>query len=82
VVFNVEQRFPLWKRVDGAVFADAGRVYPGIENFSFKGFKHSFGAGVRFRLGDHFLGVLDAAHGNEGFKVTINIRNVFDLLQY
>ncbi|HEX5037484.1 MAG TPA: BamA/TamA family outer membrane protein [bacterium] len=82
VVFNVEQRFPLWKSVDGAVFFDAGRVYSGIENFSLKGFNHSFGGGVRVRLGRSFLAVLDAAQGNEGFKITVNIHNIFDLLQY
>jgi len=82
VVFNVEQRFPLWKRVDGAVFFDAGRVYSGIENFSLKGFKRSLGGGIRARLGRNFLVVLDGAHGNEGFQVTVNILNIFDLLQY
>lgn len=82
VVFNVEQRFPLWRSIDGAVFFDAGRVFSGIESFSLKGFKHSFGGGVRLRMGQNFLALLDTAHGNEGFKVTVNIRSVFDLTKY
>jgi len=77
VVFNVEQRFPLWRVVDGTIFFDAGRVFPGIQNVSFANMKYSVGGGIRVYLGKYYVGIMDGAYGNDGFRVTLKLRNIF-----
>lgn len=69
VVFNLEQRFPLWHIVDGLLFADAGRVFPGLNGFSFKNFKYSVGGGLRVYLGPFYIAAVEAGYGGEGVQV-------------
>ncbi len=65
-VFNLEYRMPLWSTVDGVIFGDTGRVFHGVGDFSFKGFKYSAGGGLRMRAMNLMLFRLDVAYGGEG----------------
>ncbi|MFO1464197.1 MAG: BamA/TamA family outer membrane protein [bacterium] len=69
VVFNVEFRYPLWDNVDGTVFFDTGRVFPGISNFAFQDFKFTGGGGIRVTVNQFYLFRLEAATGGEGLNV-------------
>ncbi|HEX5034699.1 MAG TPA: BamA/TamA family outer membrane protein [bacterium] len=66
VVFNVELRYPLWENVDGTVFFDSGRVFDGIQNFSFQDFRFGGGAGVRVTVRKFYQFQVDAAYAGEG----------------
>jgi outer membrane protein assembly factor BamA len=46
-VFNQELRFPIWKRVKGGVFWDAGNVWPLSGAFGLRDLRQSVGAGLR-----------------------------------
>jgi len=50
MVYNLEYRFPLAKEqgVVGLVFLDAGNVFEKDEKVTFKGIRHSVGAGIRW----------------------------------
>lgn len=65
-VLNAEYRFPLWGTVDGVIFADAGRVFHSVTDFSFKDLKYSGGGGLRMRAMNIMLFRLDVAYGGEG----------------
>ncbi len=45
-----EYRLPLWRRWGMVAFAGIGDVSKGLGNFNFKGFKYSFGFGLRFKI--------------------------------
>lgn len=78
VVFNVEQRFPLWDIVDGSVFIDTGRVFNGVTDFSFKDFKYSVGAGIRVTINRYYLFRLETAYGGEGMNVVFRVEQALD----
>ena len=77
VVFNVEYRYPVWDYIDGQLFFDTGRVFNGPEDFSFKNFKFSGGAGFSFRTKDYFLLRFQAAYGGEGLKILFKTSQSF-----
>jgi outer membrane protein insertion porin family len=60
LIFNQELRFPLLKLVSGAVFYDAGNVYPTVRDIRISEFRHSLGLGLRI-AGP--LGLLRADYG-------------------
>jgi outer membrane protein assembly factor BamA len=45
---QAEYRFPIWKRLRGAVFGGAGDVADAIDDFAPGKFKHAIGGGLRF----------------------------------
>jgi outer membrane protein assembly factor BamA len=47
LVLNQELRFPLWSRVHGGVFYDAGNVWGLSSGFDLTDLRHNVGAGVR-----------------------------------
>ncbi len=47
-VFNQELRFPIWKRLKGGVFWDAGNVWATSREFDLLDLRQSVGAGLRF----------------------------------
>lgn len=77
VVFNAEFYFPLWRLIDGIAYADTGRVFNGIKDFSFDGFRYSVGGGVRLTINRFYQFRLDAATGGEGVNVNFRALQVF-----
>ena len=77
VLFNAEYRFPIWTYssvwddqkgsfIDGVVFVDTGRVFPGISDFSFDDWKYSVGGGLSVLMREKLLMRLEAGYGGEG----------------
>ena len=50
VVFHMEYRLPLWRRLSAVGFASAGDVADKISRFILTNFKIAFGTGIRFAL--------------------------------
>lgn len=46
---SVEGRFPIWASLQGALFGDAGNVWPDQPIFSFDQIRYSVGVGLRFQ---------------------------------
>jgi outer membrane protein insertion porin family len=48
LVFNEELRFPIWQRLRGGLFYDAGNVWALAGDVSWRDLRHSVGGGLRF----------------------------------
>lgn len=49
-IFGAELRFPLWRTLEGSLFADAGNVGSRVQDFSFDEMGYGLGAGLRLLL--------------------------------
>lgn len=49
-VFNAELRFPIWRELKGAVFADAGNVVADAADFGLSDMQYAIGGGLRYNL--------------------------------
>ena len=63
---NVESRWALWTRLDGALFLDAGNVGARVQDLNLD--KLSVGGGVRLHTGKATFARLDVAFGAEGWN--------------
>jgi outer membrane protein assembly complex protein YaeT len=45
---STEIRFPVWGKLSGVAFADAGNVWPGAREFDLKDLRYAVGPGVRY----------------------------------
>lgn len=77
VVANAEFRYPLWDNIDGTVFADTGRVFNGIEHFSFNDFQYSVGGGVRITLKKYYIFKVELGYGGEGPNTVFEVIQQF-----
>jgi hypothetical protein len=73
VVFNGEYYFPLFSRLRGMILGDTGRVFNGITNFSFKGFKYTAGGGFDIEMLKATNFRVRAAYGGEGVKFIVSL---------
>lgn len=73
---SVEYRFPIRWRIGGVLFADAGRVYSGLQKASLRDWKANWGAGLRYYL-QNFVVRFDVGISNEGERIFINFGHVF-----
>ena len=73
---NVEYRFPIWGRLGGNVFADAGCVWPKWSDIDLKKSAVDVGCGLRYYL-KNFLGRFDVGFSKEGMGVYFNFGHVF-----
>jgi outer membrane protein assembly complex protein YaeT len=83
-VFNQELRFPIWKRLHGAAFWDAGNTWLLANEFSLRDLRHTVGAGLRimFPFGPIRLEygfILDRRKNSDGSYVEPLGRFVFGL---
>jgi outer membrane protein insertion porin family len=81
-VFNQELRFPLWKRLHGGVFYDAGNAFAVAGDFSVRDLRQSAGAGLRlmFPFGPVRLDwahVLSPRDGEKPSRVVFSIGHAF-----
>ncbi len=74
VMEQLEARFPIYKRVLGAVFVGAGNVWEDPSKMNFSGIKVAVGAGLRYRVNDAKINLRgDGAvtrNGNLGYYLT------------
>jgi hypothetical protein len=76
-VANAELRLALMTHMDLAVFADAGNVAPTISQLDLA--RRSYGAGLRMHTRRHTVARLDAATGDEGWRVTFRLTEPLEL---
>lgn len=78
-IMNAEWRWEILSGVEGAIFADAGKVFPKPGELNFKRLEHSFGGGLRFRAASSGAMVLrlDVAASREGVQIWMVFNDIF-----
>jgi len=77
VVYNAEYRFEVFAGLDGAVFADAGKVFPRRGMLNFRDLEGSVGFGLRFNAKNATFLRIDTGFSHEGFQVWLKFNDVF-----
>jgi outer membrane protein assembly factor BamA len=75
-LINAEYRFPIFWRVGGNVFFDAGTVWPSLREIDLGKAAFDGGAGLRFYAPD-FVARVDIAFGKEGMGLYFNFGHIF-----
>lgn len=76
---SVEHRWYVFRGLDMAVFADAGKVIPRKAALDFSNLEVSWGVGFRTRLRDAVIMRTDFAFGRDGFRVAWTFRDIFKI---
>lgn len=71
-----EYRFPVWKKIGGAVFAEGGLVWPTLRDIELKKIAFDAGFGLRYFLSD-FVVRADVGFSHEGIGIYINAGQMF-----
>jgi outer membrane protein assembly factor BamA len=77
MVMNAEYRWEIFSGLDGAVFADAGKVFPRRGMLNFRDLESSAGFGLRFNARNTTFMRFDVAFSPEGFQLWIKFNDVF-----
>ncbi len=75
-LFNAEYRFPLWKKLGGNVFLDAGHIWPSWKEIDLMKSVLDFGWGLRYYL-HNFVVRFDMGFSDEGTGVYFNFGHIF-----
>ncbi len=73
---SLEYRFPLYRKLGGVAFIDAGRVAPGMKEIRLSGWHTDWGLGLRYYLAD-FVVRLDVGNSAEGTRLFFMFGQVF-----
>ena len=73
---SVEYRFPIYRKLGGALFVDAGRVWPDIWKFNMRDWYSNVGWGLRYYLAN-FVTRFDMGISREGTRIFFNFGHVF-----
>jgi outer membrane protein assembly factor BamA len=76
ILSNLEYRFPLWKRLGGNIFVDAGTVWPSFSRIDLQKTAVDAGWGLRYYL-KNFLARFDMGFSQEGIGIYFNFGHVF-----
>jgi outer membrane protein assembly factor BamA len=76
LLVNAEYRFPIFWRIGGNVFADAGTVWPSLGEIDLGELAADAGVGLRFYMPD-FVVRVDVAWSGEGMGLYFNFGHVF-----
>ena len=77
LVLNGEYRWEIFSGLDGAIFADAGKVFPRRGLLNFRDLESSVGFGLRFNAHNATVVRVDVAFSHEGFQVWFKFNDVF-----
>ena len=77
MVLNAEYRWEVFSGLDGAVFADAGKVFPRRGMLNFRDLESSVGFGLRFNARNVTAVRVDVGFSHEGFQVWFKFNDVF-----
>jgi outer membrane protein assembly factor BamA len=75
ILAGLEYRYPLYKNIGGVIFADGGRVSPGLLAV-FDHWHADWGLGLRYYLAN-FVVRLDVGYSVEGTRIFFNFGQVF-----
>ena len=70
---GAEYRVPVFRRMDAALFADAGSVAPTASGLLRERPLHDYGFGVRFHTATSSVARIDVAKGQEGTRVSLSL---------
>ncbi len=76
ILTSLEYRFPVYRRLGGVLFADAGRVAPGFSSLRPENWHSNWGWGMRYYL-TTFVVRFDMGISPEGLRVFFNFGQVF-----
>jgi outer membrane protein assembly factor BamA len=76
ILLNAEYRFPLWRRLGGNLFIEAGSVWPDWDEIDFGKFCTDLGWGLRYYL-DDFCVRFDMGFSKEGMGIYFNFGHIF-----
>jgi outer membrane protein assembly factor BamA len=76
ILTNLEYRFPLWRKVGGNIFVDAGSVWPSFTQINIQKFVAAAGWGLRYYL-KNFCARFDMGFSEEGMRIYFNFNHVF-----
>jgi outer membrane protein assembly factor BamA len=79
VLMSVEHRWYVFRGLDMAVFADAGKVIPRKAAINFSHLEASWGVGFRTRLRDAVVMRTDFAVGRDGFRWMWTFSDIFKM---
>lgn len=77
VAFTGEYRWAVFAGLDGAVFADAGKVFQRRGQLNFKDLEGSAGFGLRFNARNRTFIRIDVGFSHEGFQVWFKFNDIF-----
>lgn len=77
LVMNAEYRWEIFSGLDGAIFADAGKVAPRRGLINFKDLESDVGFGLRFNARNRTFIRVDVGFSHEGFQVWFKFNDVF-----
>lgn len=77
VVFSAEYRWAIFAGCDGAVFADAGKVFQRRGQLNFRNLESSVGGGLRFNARNRTFLRVDVGVSHEGFQVWFKFNDIF-----
>lgn len=72
-VVNLEYRWPVFRMMDAALFADAGRVAPTPGGLLNSTVHRDYGMGVRMHTPSRAIARIDLARGNEGMRLSFSL---------
>jgi outer membrane protein assembly factor BamA len=77
MVLNAEYRWEVFSGLDGAIFADAGKVFPRRGMLNFRDLESDVGFGLRFNARNATAVRIDVGFSHEGFQVWFKFNDVF-----
>lgn len=77
LLFNLEYRWQAWSGLDGALFADAGKVFSRTSGWNLRDLETSYGVGLRFNTAGSVLMRIDLARSREGARLNVKVGQVF-----
>jgi outer membrane protein assembly factor BamA len=77
MVLNAEYRWEIFSGLDGAIFADAGKVFPRRGMLNFRDLESDAGFGLRFNAHNATVVRIDVGFSQEGFQVWFKFNDVF-----
>ena len=77
VVLNAEYRWEIFTGLDGALFYDAGKVFPRRSQFNLHDLEGSAGFGFRVNAANRVFMRIDVGFSHEGAQVWLKFKDVF-----
>jgi outer membrane protein assembly factor BamA len=78
VVYNAEYQWEIFSGLEGAVFADAGKVMPRRSQLNFSDLEGSVGFGLRFNVRNATFLRFDMGFSHEGFQMWFKFNDAFN----
>jgi outer membrane protein assembly factor BamA len=82
VVYNAEYQWEIFSGLEGAVFADAGKVMPRRGQLSFSSMESNVGFGLRANARNSTFMRLDVGFSHEGFQIWFKFNDIFNTRRF